>query len=89
MVHGRTLSCVKLTIPRSVAVTVVAAGVVAGAVALEACNPCPPVEACYYDLQVGPDGGAPVGSYRRQLPDGAVTHTNEPCPPVPSGCPVA
>jgi hypothetical protein len=83
----------KMNIPRALAVSLVAAGAAVAAVAvaasLEACTSCPPVDACYYDLAQNPDGGAPIGCYRRPLPDGGFTCTNERCPPVPEGCPVA
>jgi hypothetical protein len=86
-------SAMKITIPRALAVTAIAAGSAAAAAIVattfEACQSCPPVEACYYDFQQNPDGGTPIGCYRRQFPDGGVTCTSEQCPPVPQGCPVA
>jgi hypothetical protein len=79
-----------LTIPRTLLVTAVAVGAAAlGAAALSACTPCPRADECYYDLQQNPDGGNPLGCYRRTAPDGAVTCTATMCPPVPAGCPVA
>lgn len=87
------MAAMKLSIPKALAVSVVAVSSAAAAAvvatAFEACQSCPPVDACYYDFQSNPDGGNPIGCYRRQLPDGAVTCTSEPCPPVPEGCPVA
>ena len=83
----------KLSIPRTLAVTLVAAASAGAAVAIaasmEACTSCPPVDACYYDFVQNPDGGTPIGCYRRALPDGGATCTSEACPPVPEGCPVA
>ncbi len=83
----------KLSIPRALAVSLVAAGAAVATAAVvtsfEACTTCPPVDACYYDLQQNPDGGNPIGCYRRPLADGGFTCTSEACPPVPAGCPVA
>ncbi|MBL8683560.1 MAG: hypothetical protein JNK05_30600 [Myxococcales bacterium] len=83
----------KLTVPRALAVSIVAAGAAAASVAFvtsfEACTTCPPLDACYRDLVQNPDGGAPISCYRRALPDGGATCTSEPCPAVPEGCPVA
>jgi hypothetical protein len=80
------------TIPTVLAVGVV---VTAGSVALlagatlEGCQGCPSPDACYFEPRSNPDGGPPLAGYRRQLPDGGVTWTAEPCPEVPAGCPVA
>lgn len=62
----------------------VATVVAAGALALEACPACPPLDACEMRYESTADGGLLVTAV---YADGAVSDAS--CPPVPEGCPVA